>query len=862
MTVVLIQSLKSRSSGISAIETAILEVVSSSVREAQTLTFAEISVQMKSQVAVASGEIVLDEGSGKDFAETVTAAMDNYLELAALAFLMNNGGEQDNISSEFVNGRVKDVELILRQLSEFWGTFLRMSLVELIDPMSAAGQEQTLSLEKLKMEQLTSAMDNEESLSDEKKARIRVARERNIVIAAAVDVCFQALLCATRDLLELRERLTIEIGSQALSDLLPMITTASTIITDIAEAANISAVEAESMQPHEQLRRMALQPSLTLGGPTGDGDELNYTCFDGEKSLYSFHGSSTPLGVGYTAHIAPFLRCTALGRTCVYNHGEERHLWMQSIMSKVAVLFINSQSNGGAGEETVRSSIFVSLAKFEHSLTGEGSESEKAESNRKGTYRRMRRHGRMRAIYAVIAQSYLVALLGIPLRSLVGAFTTTNGAMMATAAPLCLRMIGESVDSLKCLGTLLLKTLLDACPSGLLLSAQNWLLPEVYRQWELCEEITRHHQESGFKRGLIEGKIDPKDCMRMKERQASHSAAATEERRHLYMASLLLSRLTQGLLSCTTAASSKGHAAFQYHYRYIDSLLHKIRLHVASPAAVWCYLSQASAYLCHHHHYPHFPCPHAAVSQMAEDPLSKPAHDAYIAARLEHLAVCVSRGVRTPNDTSLFLVSTMAGTISDSVVGVLHDCSHAAVHYECLRWLGLVMIALASHSIKDNNNEPPGVSSHGHELQTEAEEIRTKKGIKRGKLSAAEAQVHLVTVSELLRLLIFYHSEAQDLWLSLPEPGEEEETAREKNLRRGLVVAEAGALLAFILARSPNTSDPGDEDGTQDIAASKDLRKSLQVMAASVKGSWAGPRNGNKQPSSSLLERLPPILWE
>ena len=76
---------------------------------------------------------------------------------------------------------------------------------------------------------------------------------------------------------------------------------------------------------------------------------------------------------------------------------------------------------------------------------------------------------------------------------------------------------------------------------------------------------------------------------------------------------------------------------------------------------------QPQVILCHHHHYPHFPCPHAAVSQMAEDPLSKPAHDAYIAARLEHLAICVSRGVRTPNDTSLFLVSTMAGTIFKSI---------------------------------------------------------------------------------------------------------------------------------------------------------------------------------------------------
>ena len=126
--------------------------------------------------------------------------------------------------------------------------------------------------------------------------------------------------------------------------------------------------------------------------------------------------------------------------------------------------------------------------------------------------------------------------------------------------------------------------------------------------------------------------------------------------------------------------------------------------------------------------------------------------------------------------------------------------------------------------------------------------------------SAAEVQIHLLIVPELLRLLIFYHSETQDLWLTFPEPGDEQSVEYEKGLRRGIVVAEAGALIAFILRRSQSLTAFSDlhAEATEKASTPSDFRAVVQMAAASIGGVIS---KDDRQQSGSLLGRLPKALW-
>ena len=77
--------------------------------------------------------------------------------------------------------------------------------------------------------------------------------------------------------------------------------------------------------------------------------------------------------------------------------------------------------------------------------------------------------------------------------------------MLATAAP-GPPDGGEPDDQLKCLGSLLLKLLLDASPTGLVLSTQSWLLPEVYRSWETARcTVSGELLQAGRARGQGRG---------------------------------------------------------------------------------------------------------------------------------------------------------------------------------------------------------------------------------------------------------------------------------------------------------------------------------------------------------------------
>ena len=52
---------------------------------------------MKTELPIDSGDIVLDKDGRK--LDTVTAAMDNFLELTTVAFLIKNGDQNDKISA-------------------------------------------------------------------------------------------------------------------------------------------------------------------------------------------------------------------------------------------------------------------------------------------------------------------------------------------------------------------------------------------------------------------------------------------------------------------------------------------------------------------------------------------------------------------------------------------------------------------------------------------------------------------------------------------------------------------------------------------------------------------------------------------
>lgn len=835
----------------SSVATAIYEVLTSVKGGVKDLTFAQIVEQMRVQVPELNSEVLLDEGSGQKYADIVTAGMDNFLELAALVSCMRSGDDTATAADRRV-----DVEFMLHHLTEFWRAFMRMSLVELIDPLSAAGQEQSLSMEKLKLEQMTSTMDDEDNLSDEKKTRMLAARERNAVLAAAVDVCFQALLSASRELLDLQNDLNLSctLNADEACDLVSMIIMAFAIVTDGSNAQSISAVEAEARLPHEELRLMTLKAATSRRAQEG-GKYAN-------RNEYSFHMSTSDApGAGYTADISPFLHCTALSGACCNNSGDGgRESMVSALLADVAALYANvadseGKSVGEGDEERARSSLFAKLAKFEHSLTGEGSKgqdegvSPQREEGGGGLFGRMRRHGRVRAIYGVFAQSYLITLRSPALAAHCGGtFSVSTGVMLATAAPLALRMVGEPDDQLKCLGSLLLKLLLDASPTGLVLSTQSWLLPEVYRSWETCEEITRNHRESSFKRGVLEGKVGEADDD--DKQSGDEKKKGGRERRLLYLASLLAARLLHSLLC--GSATSRGGMAVKHHYRYLDSLLHKVRLHVSSPTAVWCYLSQASPYLCHHHHHHPFHCSERAAAALGKDPLCEEGHNDYISARLEcwsELLVPID-AASTPSaegtdDPSSFLLSTMAGPVVETMTGLLHDCCHTAVHYHCLQWLGAVLVALAVQSRAQAQEESGGKDK-------DEEEEGTGQGG-----GSAEAQAHLVVMPELLRVLVFYHSDAQDLWLTLPDPafqsaGANEEPER-KRLRRGVVVAEVYSLLAFVLKRDQQLAQGRGMAG---------MDQTVRVMAAAVKGAWENPNTSQKQGPSTLLQRLPAALWQ
>ena len=98
------------------------------------------------------------------------------------------------------------------------------------------------------------------------------------------------------------------------------------------------------------------------------------------------------------------------------------------------------------------------------------------------------------------------------------------------------------------------------------------------------------------------------------------------------------------------------------------------------------------------------------------------------------------------------------------------------------------------------------------------------------------------------------------MWLTFPEHGDEQSVAYEKGLRRGIVVAEAGALIAFILRRSQSLTAFSDlhAEATEKASTPSDFRAVVQMAAASIGGVIS---KDDRQQSGSLLGRLPKALW-
>ena len=274
---------------------------------------------------------------------------------------------------------------------------------ELIDPLSAAGQEQSLSMEKLKLEQMTSTMDDEESGGE----KTRMLAERNAVLAAAVDVCFQALLSASRELLDLQNDLNLSctLNADEACDLVSMIIMAFAIVTDGSKAQSISAVEAEARLPHEALRLMALK---TATSRRAQERAIRVS------SILSICQHQAP-GVGPADISVPPLHCP-LGNCCNNSGHGGRESVVRALLADAAALYASVADSRGRVSEAMK--------KGPDSLASSGSSTGSQEGNRAGRCQREgeeviwpdERHGRVGAIYGVFARSLIPACRPSPPR--------------------------------------------------------------------------------------------------------------------------------------------------------------------------------------------------------------------------------------------------------------------------------------------------------------------------------------------------------------------------------------------------------------------------------------------------------------
>jgi hypothetical protein len=949
---------------VDTVSKAVVDVTDSVYRDVKTLRFSHIVAQMASQMPPGEA-IVRDDGSGAKYADLVTLAMDNYLELAALAYFLHDieaadvdlSTKSDDKDSECacddgddLHERREDVRCALRKLPDLWFSFYRLAFTELRDPIDAGGPEGK-SDDDLKVESDVVDVDVcVDVAAAEKKKRDRVARvdaanKRNTALAAAVAVSLQSLLFATRDVLSIGQRL----GVRALEVLTAEQARALSVALALAGAVVmpskkgernsvgvVTAAQAEYEAPAEALRRLRIASSASVSSGGGGGvycyhrdDECNVTAAAAATTTLCFECDPSCHLVGTALRLLaaelPFPsegRQERAGEEVRVSSDEETNSKLSSSPAREALECLRTRhplvllppaANAGSAHTAAEAAAAVlcsGLAAWEQRLTAATTatrpEAATATQHHQTVYQEAGfgiLPGAVRAVYAVFACAYL-PLLPLHTTSTTGTYyaptspnpnpnpapRATTAAMMATAAPLALRLLGEASDHLKCIGAVLLQGLLVKADSGLIIAVSSWLLPEMYHHWEMCSEITRDTaggRTQDMRRGLISGEDSGGKHKRGNTNEDEEHKVLQQEdreqRRLSYMSSLLLGR---ALHCCFCVTSSSGSSTTTRHqYKYIDALLHKVRLYVSAPASVWSLLSQASAFVRHHHGY------HSRV--IGNDDGDDDAHTRAIRERLRYWQQyqhtrSATGGAGVVLDSSSLVLVSMARPIVTTLTSVMHDCCHAAVHFHCLQWIGLVLMSLQlqpqpatqqqqqqQHRGGGNDNLVPGM---------------------------AEMQVHLLLVPELLRLLVFYYSGIQDLWATLPSSWEKGGGGGDAHYpvgggtggynyppngdaaglaKRAGVVCEAEALLAYILHRHSHSHSHSHSHRLPSSGGCESVMQLVKVLASGVDvttparaaaaAAVAGDSSSSSTSSSSttttttttttLFALLPMVLW-
>ena len=342
-----------------ALNEAVLEISSSVKKDQKSLTLASIGAEFTTDAVQC---VETDDGDGERFSKGLTLFMDRTVELATLASL-RLGTDLD----------VEDVKIAFKSLPEQWSQLLNVLFAEVRDPINAAGLEQTLTLEKLKAGEVETR-DGEESWSKEKKARVKVARERNAMLTEVAKLCFASMLRATRDILTMAEALKNGMKgskeetwcSSEICHQLRAIIRVVAVISTRRPSMFVRANELETASQAEATRWLlhVSRNSSSSSSNSCDHDK-DYQCFSfHKKGREGGEGEEAGFGMSHEITAAPYLRCCYLSQCCCKDDGDDGGLEEEALGALSALQTVM----GGLLEEEKeekKEMVYVQLAKLE-----------------------------------------------------------------------------------------------------------------------------------------------------------------------------------------------------------------------------------------------------------------------------------------------------------------------------------------------------------------------------------------------------------------------------------------------------------------------------------------------------------------
>ena len=500
---------------------AVEQIVESVRIDAVTLTFQALCSQFLSDAEQCAEN---DTGDGALFSKGVTNLLDRAVELAALAELQLKTVETASDSS------IDDVVIAINALPQLWSLVLGVLFAELRNPVNAAGLEQTLTLEKLKAGEVETP-EGEASWSDEKKARVKASRERNATLTEVARMVFLALSVATRDLLSIAAHHSCQ--SFCSSEHWAQLKAIAVVCTVLAgnHIVDVNATRAEAVTPPESTKWL-LHPALITATAVAEsaardgsgGSDTADLLTDVVDDSFCFHRRDQPPstdeeeggpmgggmergkeGMKHQAGAQSFLTQSFLCGCCAHKQGHA--VWMKAWQ---AIQCLTSEEE----EEEGNAALFVQLAKFEESWGGTGDKNQPLRGVNIST------GPRVQGVRCTLALAYHYLLFGqttaatssgsgsgrgsgsgsgsgecqnpraSPASASASASSSSSSAaaaaaaaafspsslLLATAGPLCLRLMESPLPPAQLLGVHLLYNLLLLASSGLLLSIRGWIV--------------------------------------------------------------------------------------------------------------------------------------------------------------------------------------------------------------------------------------------------------------------------------------------------------------------------------------------------------------------------------------------------